>query len=404
MKTNAMKKILVPGALASCAGIALVMWLLKPLPHAYRYDYALLLSAALAAIWLLYTASPRTFFKPWVLVLVMMCGLGLGIKNLVSIKPTAEIVPHYRTVFEALENGKNPYTAGTIFHRVESHGPGEGNFNYPPLEIYPYYAASRIAGAWNSTVLTITLLILQALCCVILVLMFPRIRATYLLPFVPMILMGEIKTGSAMTLLLAALTLWAIKRNREGPRSIHRYVIAVLFGLALMTKYMAIPLMAAYYWHRFDSKRLRSLVDIAVDVSIALTTAVLVMAPFGVANVLKNTILFNISLKDRAALTVYTPNVLSGPLTWLGLQDIYPLAAVAILAVAILIAPKLNLFSAMLTSAYVFLFVAPIPEPQFVPLILFLVLVARCAAVEEGRTILPDVLKPLPAPMARPAS
>lgn len=401
---EALKKYLVPGTLVFCVVISLVMGILKPIPHAHRYDYALLLSAALTAIWLLYTASPQTFFKPWVLVLVMFCGLGLGIKNLSSIKQTAEIVPHYQTVFDALENGKNPYTVGTIFHRIESRGPGHGNFNYPPLEIYPYYVASRIAGTWNTTVLTITILLIQALCCLALVLMFPRIRPIYLLPFVPMLLMGEVKTGSAMTFLLTALTVWAIKKNREDPRRLHRYMIAVLFGLALMTKFLAIPLMAAYYWHRFDSKNLRSLIDIAVDVSIALTTAALVMAPFGVANVLKNTLLFNLSLKERAVLTVFTPNVLSGPLTLLGLQVLYPIAAVAILAASILAAPKLSLFSAMLAATYVFLFVAPIPEPQFVPLILFLVLVARCAAVEEGRTLLPDVLKPLHAPMARPAS
>jgi hypothetical protein len=37
----------------------------------------------------------------------------------------------------------------------------------------------------------------------------------------------------------------------------------------------------------------------------------------------------------------------------------------------------------MLTAAYVFLIVAPTPEPQFLPVLLFLVVVARGLAVEE---------------------
>ena len=386
------KKYFAPGALISCVAISLAMWILKPIPQGYHYEYAFMLSADLTAIWLLYRASPQTFFKPAVLALIMLCGRGLGFKNLSAAKPKAEIVRYYQTVFDALENGKNPYTAGTIFHITESNKPVAGNFNYPPLEIYPYYLASRIAGTWSITVLTITILLIQALCCLVLVLMFPRIRLIYLLPFFPILLMGEVKTGPAMTLLLTALTVLAIKRNREKPRRILRYLIAVLFGLGLMTKFLVIPLMAAYYWHRFDAKRLRSLIDIAVDVSIALATAVLIMAPFGVANVFKNTILFNLILKDRAVLATFFPNVLSGPLTWLGLQGLYSIAAIAILAMAILAAPKLSLFTAMLTAAYVFLFVAATPEPQFVPLLLFLVLAVRCMAIEE-RGGFPKVLK-----------
>jgi hypothetical protein len=169
----------------------------------------------------------------------------------------------------------------------------------------------------------------------------------------------------------------------EKPRAFNRYLVAVLFGLGLTTKFLIIPLMAAYYWHAFDSKDLRSIVRIGVDVSIALATAALVMAPFGVMNVFKNTILFNLVLKDRAALTTFYPNILSGPMAWFGLQALYPLAAVAILALSILAAPKLRLFSAMLTAAYVFLIVAATPEAQFLPVLLFLAVVDQCMRIES---------------------
>ncbi len=131
-----------------------------------------------------------------------------------------------------------------------------------------------------------------------------------------------------------------------------------------------------------NPKDLRSLAGIVVDVFVSLATAVLVMAPFGVVNVLKNTLLFNVVLENRAALTTFYPNVLSGPLAGSGLQAYYPIAAVAILGLAVLAAPKLSPFTAMVTATCAFLIVAPTPEPQFLPPLLFLVAVARLMAVE----------------------
>lgn len=384
-------------ALLGCLAVAVVMAIVKPLPHAHLYGKAVLLAFSLAVAWLIYVASPtKVLFKQRVLIPILLCGLGFGIKNLATIRGNVELVRYYQDVFDTLESGKNPYTMGTIFHYTEAYTPAFGNFNYPPLEIYPYYLAYRIAGTWNIRVFTVTILLLHALAGLVFVLMFPRVRLGFLLPFLPMIVFGEVKSGVAMTLLLTALILWQIKMDRRKPGGIHRYAIALLFGLGLMTKFLIIPLMAAYYWHKFDRKRFRSLLDIAIDVSVALGTAVLVMAPYGVANVLKNTILFNLVLKDRAALTMFFPNVLSGLMTWIGLERLYPFAAVAILAVAVLVAPRLSLFSAMLTAAYVFLLVAPTPELQFIPTIVLVVAAARFMMIEEKEPIVPRVWKPAP--------
>jgi hypothetical protein len=398
-----MKKKLVPIVLGACVAVSLVMWILKPIPNGHGYEYGFQLSAALLALWSLYAAGPRLIFKKGILVFVMLCGLGLGLRSLMTTKPDPEIVRAYGSVFETLDSGKNPYTAGTIFHLTESHEPAFGNFNYPPLEIWPYYLASRIAGTWNLTVLTITLLLIQALSCFILIRMFPRIRLVYLLPFLSVFLLGEVKTNPAMTLLLTALILFFVKRESEKPRPMHRYIIAVLFGLGLLTKFMIIPLIAAYYWNQFNPRNLRSLVRIGVDVSIALATCALFMMPFGVAAVIKSTILFNLVLKDRAVLTTFFPNVLSGLFSWLGLSGLYSVAAVAALGVSVLIAPRLGRFTAMLTAAFTFLLVAPTPEPQFVPLMLFFVVAARCTISEEQGHLIPGVWKELPSERAAAA-
>ena len=385
-------------ALVGCMAVALLICLLKPIPHAHEPGRALLLAFGLSVAWLIYVANPtKVLFKKGVLIPIFLCGLGFGIKNVVTIKGNVELVKHYQGVFDTLDSGKNPYNVGTIFHYTEGYKPAFGNFNYPPLEIYPYYLAYRLAGTWNIRVFTITILLIQVLACLVFVLMFPRVRFGFLLPFLPMMLFAESKTGPALTLLITALVLWQIKKDRQEPGGLHRYVIAVLFGLGLMTKFLIIPLMAAYYWHRFDVKRLRSLAEIALDVAIALATAVLVMLPYGVMNVLKNTILFNLVLKDRQALAWFWPGVLSGPMSALGLGRLYPFAAVGILAVAVLLAPRLSLFGSMLTAAYVFLLVSPTPELQFMPTITLLIAAARFMTVEETAPIVPRVWRPAPA-------
>ncbi|HMA53106.1 MAG TPA: hypothetical protein VKT17_01510 [Acidobacteriota bacterium] len=379
-----MTRRLALGALFTGLAVSLVILAFEPVPGGRHYEYAVLLAAALTVIGILFMARPATFFRREVLAFVMLSGLALGVVNLRVLKPNSEVVLTYRTVFDALESGRNPYTAGTIFHDIEGSGPVPGNFNYPPLEIYPYYLAYRIAGTWNLTVLTVTMIVIQAFCCAILFLMFPGVTPWRFVPFLPLILLGEIKTTAAMTLLLTALILWVIKKNGEAPRATYGYLIAILFGLGLAAKFLMIPLMAAYYWHHFDAKDLRSLAGIAVDSGIAVATAFAVMAPFGPVAVVKNTLLFNLVLEDRAALTTFYPNVLSGPFAWLGLQSVYPVAAVAILALAVLAAPKLGVLAAMLTSAVVFLLVAPTPEPQFIPALFFLVVVAQFTALEGG--------------------
>lgn len=380
-----MRKLVAPAALAGCVTVSLAMLAFEPVPGGRHYEYALLLSLALTAVWALAEAGHRVFFSKGVLAAVLIAGIVLGVANLMVLRPDSEIVRAYATVFEALESGANPYADGTIYHEIEAVGPVYGNFNYPPLEIYPYYLAYRLAGRWDLAVLTGTMIVIQALCFIVLLMMFPRTRPALFLPFLPLILLGEIKTNAAMSFLMASLIFWAIKRDTERPRALRGRLIAVLFGLGLMTKSLAIPLMAAYYAHTAAAKGHRSLPLVGLDVSLALATACLVMAPFGVVEVLENTALFNVVLGDRAALTTFYPNVLSGPLVALGLQGLYPFAALAVFVLAVAASSRLDAFRAMLASAAAFLLAASTPEPQFVPALVFLVIVIQgMARVKEA--------------------
>jgi hypothetical protein len=397
------KNYLVPTALILCFLFSLLMAALKPIPHGHQYHLMVSLTFSLLFVWFLYRVRPKWVFRKGFLAAVLLVGLALGVLSFLTIHPDAEILYHYDTAFVALQNGQNPYTSGTIFHRGESSQTIYGNFNYPPMEIYPYYLASLVTGRWNIGILTAVFLLLRGLACWIFVRTFPEISRRYLWPFFLIFLFAEIHINSAMTFLVLALILWAVRKEQERPQTKYRIIIAVLFGIGLMTKFLISPIMAAYYWNKFEAKRLRSLIDIAVDTGIALATALLIMAPYGVMAVFKSTILFNLILKSRDTMTTFFPNVLSGFFSWVGASSLYPVMALALLVLSVLAAPKLRPFSAMLAAAFTFLLVAPIPRSQFIPIVLYLAVAGIYVNAEKSRTLPPGVLRPAPPAAAHPA-
>ncbi len=394
----------VPVALTSCFLFSIVLAVLQPVPHGHRYDLCIKLTLGLLIFWLIFRVVPGWIFRKGLLIGMLAFGVGIGIRELTTIDPNREVVHVYASLFSTMEKGQNPYTSLTIFHQAEFLKPVYGNFNYPPLEIYPYYLAYRIAGHWSSNLLTWTYVILQSLACLVFVLMFPNVKLRYLWPFFIVFVFMEIHINSAMTLLMTALILWAIKKSRERPRRGYRYLIAVLLGLGLMTKFLIIPLVAAYYANAFASKERRKLPKIALDAGITVATALVIMAPYGIVPVFKNTILFNIILKDRAVLTTFFPNVVSGLMSWLKMGALYPVVALIILAASIWAAPKLNIYSALLAAAFTFLLVAPTPRTQYLPSVLYIVVAGITTMFGERGAIPAKVLKKPPhKDFARPA-
>jgi len=234
--------------------------------------------------------------------------------------------------------------------------------------------------------MTTTFIVIHALVCLVFLLTFPEVKRRYLLPFFPLLLFTEIIVNPSMTFLVTALVLLVVKKDQAEPRTAYRVLIAALFGVGLMTKFLIIPLMAAYYGCRIDWKKPATILRVMPDAAIALTVAALIMAPFGVMAVLKETILFNLVLKDRAVMTTFFPNVLSGPMTWAGLDHLYPIAAVGLLAAAVLAVSGRNQVSAMMAVAYTFLFVAATPEPQYIPVMLYIALFGILQKLEKTDT------------------
>jgi hypothetical protein len=387
------KEYSAPAALAFCLLFSIVMAVFHPVPHGHRYDLCFGLTLRLTIIWVIYRVVPGWIFRKGLPLAILVFGLIVGSLQLATVDPDGELVHFYGSAFTAMQSGQNPYTSGTIYHRAEFKKVVSGDFNYPPMELYPYYAAYRLAGRWDSRVLTGTMVLLQALACLVFLFVCSKVKPIYLLPFSPFFILEEIHVNPAMTLFVTGLILWALRKSRERPLKRYRYLVAVLFGVGLMTKFLIIPLAAAYYANALGRREARKLLDVALEAGTTVGTALLLMTPFGIGPVFKNTILFNLVLKDRDALTTFFPNVLSGLMSWLKMGAVYPVLAVAIFAASVWVASKLNVFSALLTAAFTFLLVAPIPRSQFTACLLYIAVAGIVITFGERGALPPKVLR-----------
>jgi hypothetical protein len=341
----------------------------------------------LAGIWFLYRWKWRSIFAHRKLMLILggSFGLYLVVHRLLTINPDAEIVHVYQSLFDTIARGENPYTCSCIFHRAEFDVVKYGNFNYPPLEIWPYYLLYKLAGHWNSSVLVTALITIQFGVCVVLFWTYRRANPILWLPYCPVFLFFELFTNVATAAIFVAILFLLIQKEQETPKPVFRYLLWLFWGAGLLTKFIVIPLFAVYHWHRLDLRSRRSCLKAAQDILAVLCVMALLTLPYGVKDVFKNTILFNLVLNDRAVVTTFYPNVLSGALSWIGLGKVYPFAAVLALGLSVFFTRWLTLFSGFLLAGMVFVFVSPTPEPQFIPLIAYIALVGRLAAYECER-------------------
>jgi hypothetical protein len=372
--TEWMEKKLVPAIILLSFAIACLLDVLKPIPHAHSYSLEVRVTAVILVTWLLLSRKrhwidERSFLWP-----IFLFGLYFAVNRLLTMEPKGEIVLVYDSLFDILTRGGNPYHCGCIVHFDEYSAIKLGNFNYPPMEIWPYFATYKLAGFWNRNLLTVTLFAQQLLACAILWLTYRREGLWRIGAFVPLISCYELYTNSAQTLLFVALIVAVIEARAKKPAFWQRVALWILFGLGILTKFLIVPLLAVYLWRQVDIRSPKTWVAPLLDLAVPMAIACAMLLPFGIANVFHETILFNLILKDRAMLTTFYPNVVSGPLEWLGVPRLFPVLGLLFLGAAIAVAPLLRLLPAMLTIVIAFLLVSSTPEPQYIPVIIYLAL------------------------------
>jgi hypothetical protein len=360
---------------------SLLLFFFKPIVSGHQYQLGVRVTGLLALIWYVGTFKAHWLGQRWFLGLVFVAGLYVAIERPLTIRAGSEIVAAYGSAFAELDAGRNPYTSGAVVHFDEQGRHELGNFNYPPVELVSYYGVSKLIGRWDHRVLTGTLLVLQVAACGLLYLTFPSAGAGAILAFAPLLVCFELHTNVALTLVGVAVAMYLLCRPARAAPARGHAVLMAWFGVALLTKFLVIPLFAAYVVRRLSFRSWRAFAASAAGPGLALGVATLLMVPFGVANVLRETLLFNLVLSERAKLTTFYPNVLSGTLSWLGVPGAFPVFAVLLLGAAVLWSRRLPLLAAMFFAACVFLLVSPTPEPQYVPVMLYVALCAQLQAI-----------------------
>jgi hypothetical protein len=365
-------RIAIPDVFVASLGVAIAMAILRPIPHGHSYGLSIEVTTVLAVAWFVVRHRPHWVDEPRLLWPTFLIGLYFGVDRLLYIDAHSEIIAVYRDVFTTLSSGANPYDCSCITHFDEYRAHKLGNFNYPPAEIWPYWFAARLAGTWNAIVLRSTLCVLHALACILLWLTFRDTQPRTRIAFFPVLLFFELRTNVALTLLVVAALVFVMERRSRSEKPWHRPAIWVLFGVGLITKFLIIPMFAAYISSQLQFRQARRFGDSVVDALVPVLVAMAALTPFGVSQVFQETITFNLFLKTRAPLTTFYPNVLSGPMTWLGVPDVYPVFAVLFLGATVLAARWLRALDAMLCGSVAFLLVSATPEPQYVPVVIYL--------------------------------
>ena len=370
-------KYYLPAGLMICFFFSLFLFVARPLPSGHHYELALKLSLELLVVWLIYYLRPEFLNHKLILALILLAGLTLGFYQLTRPRPDPEIIETYESVFKDLEEGRNPYLSSRIYHRNGNDQVVYQNFNYPPLELYPYWLFYRLFHVWDMTSLSLFLMFIQLLAAIILVLTFRGSGHSYLLAFLPLLVFSEITTNPAMNMLLVSIFMALLYRQEKKPSTANRLLLAIVIGLGLNAKFFFIPLAATYYFWQLKLRDFKSWLRVGGQALLALAVSWLLMLPFGPLNVIKSTIFYNLNLGERNTYTTFYPNILSSFFYLIGQPQFYGPVAVLILFLVILFGPKLSLYTAFLLSGITFLLVAPTPEPQYFGTLLLLALASK---------------------------
>lgn len=362
----------------------LVLWIFEPIPHGHSYHLGVKVSFLMLLLWFL-AIRGRAWFDARRLTYFVVFALGIWIAadRLMNIQRDSELLHTYETLFQTLDAGQDPYQGDHIYHRAEYDAIRYGNFNYPPLEIWPYRLAATLSGQWNADVFTVSVVCIQALVLLLLFLSLPEVAWWKKLAFAPLILFFEIRTNVAMSFLFVALALFVLSRKQAAPWQ--RPALWLICGLGLLTKFILIPLTAALLYSGFRFGKWRQWRDRLLDGAMIALVAVLACWPFNFAEVWQETIVFNLNMKTRGALTTFYPNVFSGLLSWLDLSALFPLVAVGVLGLTILHLRRLDRLSAAFAAMIAFMLLSTTPEPQYIPVLIYTALIVAFTKRREER-------------------
>lgn len=364
-----------------CLGlIAFFIFFLDPTSPMVLYT-----TFALFGFYLIYKLPPRVIFGRKLRWLLLIFVPLLLIPVLLA-DPEYEAVYTYQSVFDSLEKGNNPYTSGTIYHKVDDSAV-LGNFNYPPMTIPFYWLTYLSLGTWDINLMILVNLLVRVLVCLVFMKMTPKLRYYQRLPFYLFFLLLGTTYPLTMTFLIVSLIMYYLIRNdlSKGKSAVNKYLyLPVLFSLGLLTKFFVVPIFFAYFYHYFFN--LRKTGDATKQIVLIGIVTSLILLPFGIMNVIDNTVLFNLNLGQRAIYTTFYPNIVSGPFSWLDAELAYALFAVIAFGFFLYIFDK-NLVTKIVYTCIAFMLLIPTPEPQYLVILFYIVIAGKYMELARQRPL-----------------
>ncbi|MCH8906733.1 MAG: hypothetical protein IH840_06560 [Candidatus Heimdallarchaeota archaeon] len=364
LKRNVSQKWVEMAILIILICFAIFVLFAKPIPGAVYSPLGILVLLTVAWVYynLMYLSGHdflrNNYLRIWFLFLFLCQIIHLSV-----ISWNTELVLVYQTLFDALDNGLNPYQEAVIYHRLPDGSGVLVPFNYPPGEILVYWIPYQIFGHWNYGLILLINFVIQLTAILIIQKQTPEIGLKQKLPFFVLLTILNLNHSASTIFLTMTLAGLLLLDQQALDKSYKRRILLILiFTIGLLSKFYMIPLVAVYYWHNvIDQRQLKYLVDAVVN----LFLVVILLIPFGIVAVFESTILFNLDLDLRQESTSYYPNLLSIMIYLLKLKSLYLIIVVGTMFGSLMVTRRMELLKRITLILCLSLLIFPTPEDQF---------------------------------------
>ena len=291
-----------------------------------------------------------------------------------------EFIITYQSLFEAIKQGWNPYLDNVIYHRLANGSIIYSTFNYFPGEIIPYYFAYVMFGTWNFGVMLLVNIVMNSLVVLIFLSKSHQMSKYSRICYSLLLLLTSLTHSASLVFFLLMISCFVLLLQQEDISLKYRFLLVILMGIGSLAKFFMLPFIFIYFWHYiFEKKYYFYFIDLAGTLAIFLICTI----PFGISNVLNSVIFFNLNLSERAQVTTYYFNILSGLCYFTDTKALYGILVIILFFVSVLLSRKVPLLKRILYISLICLIIFPTPEDQFLGCIFGLLLLSKLKELLE---------------------
>lgn len=309
----------------------------------------------------------------------------IAIYTLITASWHPELIYTYQTLFIALSNNWNPYVQHVIYHRLADGTSILSTFNYLPGEIIPYYIGYLLSKQWNFGIMLAINFFINFIATFIIIFQIPNISRSNKLFYSLLLLFTSITHSASFVfflIMLASLLLLNQRKDVNSPKLRSRLTLVLIMGVGTVAKFFMLPFIFLYFWNSIIEKRKFSYIIDFIGVGMIFLVFTI---PFGIYNVIYSTIIFNLNLSQRAHVTTYYVNIVSGFCYYAHLQIFYGLIAVSLFFMSVILTKNIPFHKRILYVSLITLIIFPTPEDQFIGSIFGLLVISKLDELKNSK-------------------